>query len=183
MNDEALLHEVHDGLRADRIIGALSIPVVLVVAIGALVSFALLPPERQHVVSGIGIMGNWIVVGAFSGILVAVAFGAMLRYVKADPERAPVYRILCDTPERVVWIYDVAVYRNSIHSGTDVWLGLDDGASVGFRSSRSAPDLKAELLDALTRRCPSATFGYSEEAERAFTADPASLRRNPRSTD
>jgi hypothetical protein len=111
-------------------------------------------------------------------VILAVIMGGLFAWFwklsLRDPRAHPVMALLRDRPGDVVWAYVSTTRQNGSVVRSEVMLGLPDKRRL---SVNAAIGEEQELLDVLGRALPSATLGFSPERERAFLADPASLRR------
>jgi hypothetical protein len=98
---------------------------------------------------------------------------------------APLFEVLERVPESVVWVYarterathttQLGTRMRSTHVYTTVWMAMQDGSLEWL----IVPSMAAgDAVVAHVARCaPTATVGYSQDCERQFRENPASLRR------
>lgn len=105
----------------------------------------------------------------------ALSLGFLLHYARI--QSVPIYRLLRDTPENIVWFYDGSTFNrvNGIHVSTECWvcIHLRNGKSLQLRSVH--PAYVEEILKTIQHRAPQAVSGYSKEIARQYLQDPTSL--------
>ena len=114
-------------------------------------------------------------IGGAAAVSSLIALGFFWHY--AQIESVPVYRVLRDSPEEIVWVYEGSTrYRvNSVPTSTECWVGihLKNGKGLQLRSVHPA-DVPA-VLETIQRRAPQAVMGYSEAIAQQYLKDPRSL--------
>jgi hypothetical protein len=104
-----------------------------------------------------------------------LSFGFFLHYARI--ESVPVYRVLRDTPEEIVWFYEGNT-RNRVEGiqvSTEHWIAihLRNGKCLQLRSIH--PTAIQPILDTVRQRAPNAVFGYSQAIAQQYRQDPNSL--------
>lgn len=136
---------------------------ILTAAFGALpfiIGFAKGGPKTGQVVIGL--------------VLFGIA-GLMIFFAKRDPGQHPVFKVLRERPNDVVWAYVSTTRQGASVVRSEVMLGMADGKRLAVNA---AIGNEQELLNGLSRSVPQATIGFSPEFEQQFIKDPSSLRRN-----
>ena len=114
-------------------------------------------------------------IGGAAVFITLVSLIFLLRNVKI--ESSPIYRMLRETPERIVWIYTQAMTNRilwiQLSTYYNVHLHLDDGRLIRLQSVPT--NYIEEVMDVIEGQAPAATFGYSSQAETSFKKDPKSL--------
>ena len=92
-------------------------------------------------------------------------------------ESSPIYKMLRESPERIVWIYTQEMTNRilwiNLATYYNIHLHLDDGRSLRLQSVPAK--YIEEVMDVIEGRATSATFGYSPQAEISYKKDPESL--------
>jgi hypothetical protein len=123
----------------------------------------------------LGIAERDVAIGAL-GVGSAAAGSALLVWARRrrDPRSHPVFRLLAERPEDVVWIYRRVVLgyggrEESVH------VHRTDGRIHVLQGSTRGEELEA----AVARLAPQAICRYDEELERQYRKDPRSLGPAP----
>ncbi len=119
----------------------------------------------------------WTVLG-----LVSVGVGVRLIYLGRDyrrVEQTPLGRILLQKPEQIVWVYSIVTQRMpfgvEIMNNGLMYFNLIDGRVLTLSLPRS---LLRPLSEQLNVYLPQATFGYTQDREQWFVANPELLLRD-----
>jgi len=88
------------------------------------------------------------------------------------------FRVLRDSPERVVWIYVQHIKKRDLPDSRVVILGLDTGQLFGFHLGRhDSHDAANAVAAQISALAPWAHVGYDEHTRIQFWSDPASMRK------
>jgi hypothetical protein len=114
--------------------------------------------------------------GGMAAIALLLAIGAGALGIRARRSVHPFFRVLAQTPERVVWLYTME-YRYRAAKGAVGWgvnIGLIDGKTLTLpmRKEEAEPTMAA-----LAHQMPWVTLGYSDATKKVFSSNPEQLRR------
>lgn len=118
----------------------------------------------------------WPLTGLF---LVACGLYLLIRWSRSgSPEQTALYKVLCHRPGEIVWVYPVVTqvmpFGISLYDRSYLIFKLLNGREHALQ----VPSRKVRLLMKwLNRYLPHATFGYSANKARNYSADPARLIR------
>ena len=122
----------------------------------------------------------WPSIPAYIGLVVSIVSVRWILLIRpwAPATHAPVARMLCDHPERIVWVYGVETqmspYGFRFARKGILYFKLEDGKEF----SLPLPPDKLKLVSRfLNRILPHASFGYDAEKDRLFRQAPKKLRR------
>ncbi|MCU0566689.1 MAG: hypothetical protein MUF49_08845 [Oculatellaceae cyanobacterium Prado106] len=101
--------------------------------------------------------------------------GFLLHYARI--QSVPIYRVIRDTPEEIVWFYEGSTRNrvDGVQVSTERWVvvHLRNGKGLQLRSLH--PAAVQSVLDMIRQRSPQAVFGYSEAVAQQYLQDPNSL--------
>ena len=93
-------------------------------------------------------------------------------------EKTPLMQMLSKEPKKIVWIYSVMTQRMpfglEFSNDVTIYFKLINGDDLTLNMSQSEAD---KTLKMLNFKLPHATFGYTQDREQWFMADPALLYR------
>jgi hypothetical protein len=112
-----------------------------------------------------------ICVGVF--FLLLAAFGVTLILPVLNPRNSPLMKLICDTPERIAWLYS-SVSPGSRGAMKTFTIYIHD-VDKKMHSFIVKPKHLDELMETIKGFAPRATVGYTDELAKQFQADPWSL--------
>ena len=137
------------------------------------------------------LFGELLCVYAFqlNGAIVIVGIVLMVLGVKftrdallnRNVDNSPLMQLLLKEPKKIVWIYSVVTQRMpfglEFSNDVTIYFKLIDGDDMTLDLSESKA---GKALKSLNFKLPHTTFGYTQDREQWFIADPALLYRDER---
>ena len=110
------------------------------------------------------------------GLLLTVASLAFFWqwWRERDSTTSPVIQAFLHSPERIVWVYDRAVWKGREQVG-EVHVHLDTGRKTVLHFPSAVET--AEVVDVFRQRASHAKIGWNRETELLFKEDASALRR------
>lgn len=116
--------------------------------------------------------------GQFGGLPLLFGLGMFFWGYRRHRQGPAFFRVLRDTPEKVVWVYVFEIRVRYGGSSRTVKMGLNDGRELTiYLGTNDYPEQTTAVVANIAPMVPGATLGYSDEKKAQFRRNPISLKR------